>query len=370
MKFNLLAPINSTGYGVASTNFLLAANKLGHTVSWLPLGGMPQADPAIHHILKACALNAQFFTKDNPTLKIWHQNDLSQNLGRGKLVAFPFFELDRFSELEAHHLSQQDALIVASEWAKNILKENNIGVPTYVAPLGVDRSIFNENIDISENKLAQNTDTKFLCVGKWEIRKGHDIVCEAFNRAFKKEDDVQLIMACHNPFLTKPYSEVNKNEEWAEMYKISPLGDKISIFGERLESQQQIAQLMIACDCGIFASRAEAWNLELLEMMSCGKHVIATNVTGHTEFINTSNCHILNTDKKMEWAFDDFFFDGKIGKWAALGEQQIDELAAHMKNVYEDDQNKCLKLNSYGIETAQRFSWENTVNKAMEALCP
>jgi hypothetical protein len=39
----------------------------------------------------------------------------------------------------------------------------------------------------------------FLNVGKWEYRKGHDVLLEAFNKAFEPTDNVRLVMNCHNP---------------------------------------------------------------------------------------------------------------------------------------------------------------------------
>ena len=77
-------------------------------------------------------------------------------------------------------------------------------------------------------------------------------------------------------------------------------------------------------DVGVFPVRAEGWNLELLELLSCGKHVITTDYSGHTEFINNSNSRIIEIDK-LETAQDGVWFHG-TGEWAELGSRQKDQL--------------------------------------------
>ncbi len=118
-------------------------------------------------------------------------------------------------------------------------------------------------------------------------------------------------------------------------------------------------------DCGIFPARAEGWNLELLEMMSCGKSVIATGYSGHTEFCDDDNCMIVETGE-LEDAQDGKWFRGQ-GKWASIGDKQIDQMAEYMREVHKLKQKDDLKINQNGIETAKKFSWTNTANKIVES---
>merc|ERR1712167_234812 len=100
----------------------------------------------------------------------------------------------------------------------SVVEQQVPGSRVDVAPLGVDPSIF---------KCADkepNDKTIFLNVGKWEIRKGHDILCDAFNEAFKEDDNVELWMMNHNPFLDEA-----QEAEWHNLYLQSGLGSKIKI---------------------------------------------------------------------------------------------------------------------------------------------
>ena len=120
---------------------------------------------------------------------------------------------------------------------------------------------------------------------------------------------------------------------------------------------------MSQVDCGVFPSRGEGWNLELLEMMSCGKHVIATDYSAHTEFCTKDNAGLV-TITSLESAFDNKWFFGQ-GNWAKIGDHQIFDLNMKMQRFILDKKGT---VNKAGIETAKRFSWQNTAKTIMETI--
>ena len=220
-------------------------------------------------------------------------------------------------------------------------------------PLGVDTEIFKPHLSTRQK-------TIFFNCGKWEIRKGHDVLVECFNSAFGHDDDVELWMMCDNPFIG------NKNEYWKNLYKSSKLGDKIRII-PRQKSHQDVYQIMKQTDCGIFPARAEGWNLELLEMMACGKRVIATNYSAHTQYCSPVNSLLVNIEK-LEPAYDGVFFDGKIGEWASLDIDQYATIIEYMKMIHSLKQSGDLQLNTNGIETAESLSWEESAKTLLHKV--
>ena len=357
--FNIITPLNQLGYGLTGINIVKSLAELGHNIALFLLGN-PDVPYAYQEVLKMCFENSKMPNFDAPCIRIWHQHDMAEFVGNGTKIGFPIFELNRFIPQELHHLSNPDKYFVCSQWAKDILVNNlydhykwdDVEQRTHVIPLGVDRSIFRENI-------SPRKETVFMNVGKWEIRKGHDILVKAFNKAFEPEDNVELWMMCDNPFYPK-----EENFQWERTYNGSGLGDKIRMI-PRQETQKEVYNIMIQADCGVFPSRAEGWNLELLEMMSCGKSVIATNYSAHTEFCNDENCMLVETDE-LEDAHDGKWFRGQ-GQWAKIDEKQIDQLVEHMRSVHKLKQNDDLKINQEGIETAKKFTWENTAKSIVEA---
>jgi hypothetical protein len=101
-------------------------------------------------------------------------------------------------------------------------------------------------------------------------------------------------------------------------------------------------------------------------MMSCGKHVITTNYSAHTEFCNNQNAMLIDVDN-LETAFDGVFFDGKCGFWAELSDNQKEETISHMRLVHKKKQNGELNINVDGIQTAEKFSWQNSAKGILNA---
>lgn len=353
---NLIAPINNLGYGIAGWNILKALYAIDHSVTLYPISQPDNFDDV--NIIAQTINNQINFDTNKPCIKLWHQHDLQLKVGSGTYFGFPIFELTNFNSHELVSMSHCDKIMVCSDWAKEIVtsgvkKFNDSDV--YVIPLGVNSDIFIPCI--SEN--ARPT-TIFLNCGKWEIRKGHDILCQCFNDAFDPNDDVELWMLCDNPFIG------TKNDEWKSMYKNSKLGEKIRII-PRQQSQKDVYNIMRLSDCGIFPSRAEGWNLELLEMMSCGKHVITTNYSAHTQFCNKDNSMLIEINN-LETAFDGIFFDGKCGFWAELSDNQKEQTIEYMRLVHKKKQSKQLGINFNGIQTATNFSWHNSARKILDAI--
>lgn len=363
MNINLRAPYNPLGFGVAGKNILLELVKQGHKVSYFPIG-QPQLEsqeeiPLLNEVIK----NQDNFDFNAPSILIWHQHSLAEHVGKGLRFGFPIFELNKFTDREKHHLSSQDRLFVCSKWAKRVVLENIDFEERdiFVVPLGVNTEIFKPDYNNSQD-IPKNNPTIFLTCGKWEIRKTHDIIIDAFNMAFTESDNVILQMMCHNPFLNE-----EQTKEWHDKCFDSPLGKigKIQIL-DRVKTHKEVASIMNNATCGIFPSRAEGWNLELLEMMACGKNIITTNYSAHTEFCNNENS-LLIPIKELETAYDGIWFNGQ-GEWASIGEEELNCCISHLQKIYTLHQNGQLKQNVEGIKTAQKFSWSNSVSCLLKGV--
>jgi len=239
------------GYGVATTQIALALNTLGHNVAWWFIGGV-EHDPAYKFAIDKMVRNQESFDLYAPGLRIWHQFDMAEHIGRGIRCGLPIFELDEFTPREIHHLDSLDKIFVCSHWAMNVV---NNALPyrnrdTYVTPLGVNRMVFNETIGS-----PQSGWTTFINVGKWEYRKGHDVLIEAFNKAFEPRDRVRLWMMNDNPFLPPEMTAA-----WHQKYTATKMGRQVS-FIPRERSHARVAAIMGDSNCGIFPARAEGWNL-------------------------------------------------------------------------------------------------------------
>lgn len=347
---NLIAPINTLGYGYAGLNFAKQLYKIDKRVTLYPIAN--KVEPVDETgIIAQCLNNAINHNPDYPCVKIWHQHDLMQRVGRGKYYGYPIFELNKFSSHERVSLHHCDEIIVCSKWAKDIIVNETkfTDDKVHVVPLGVDSNIFKP-----VNPSSRSTTVFFNC-GKWEKRKGHDLLLQVFNEIFTQDDDVELWIMAENPFIGK------MNDDWTNLYKNSPLGHKIRVI-PRQKTHQDVYNIMKLSDCGVFPSKAEGWNLEVLEMMAIGKHVITTDYSAHTEFCTKENSMLIDINN-LETAFDGIFFKGDVGFWAEMGDNQIDQLKNYMLDIHKKKQRGQLNINQAGIETGQKFSWENATKE-------
>jgi len=346
-NLNLFCPINGTGYGITSLNITKALSA-DIDVSLFPIGNNIECnDSNDHDLIKKLLDKNSSFNYSAPCLKIWHQYDLAARIGNGHYYTFPFFEVDKLTPREIHHLNYSDFIFVASSWGKKILQNNNVTKPIYVAPLGVDMKIFS----VPEHKISiENENYRFFHIGKWEHRKSQDILLKAFDAAFDINDNVELYLLPFNPFLTEA-----ENNYWFNLVDNCRLKDKIKLFG-RLQTQYQVAEFINMCDCGVFVSRAEGWNNEIIESMAMNKPVIVTNYSAHTEYCNPDNAYLIDIDE-TEPANDGKWFKG-FGNWAKITDKQIEQIVHYMKHVY----NNRIDNNPNGVLTAKHYSWQNTAN--------
>jgi glycosyltransferase involved in cell wall biosynthesis len=344
-NLNLFCPINGTGYGITSSNIAKSLSK-DLNISLFPVGTSIDCNSdSDKELFQKLLNNSSTFDYSAPCLKIWHQYDLAARIGNGHYYTFPFFEIDKLTPREVHHLNYSDYVFVASEWGKTILQNNGIVKPIIVAPLGVDMSIFS----VPENKIRLERSTyRFFHIGKWEHRKSHDVLLQAFDAAFNDNDNVELLMLPFNPFLNE-----QENNYWFNLVDKCKLKDKIKIFG-RLQSHGEVAQFIDQCDCGVFVSRAEGWNNEIIESMAMNKPVIVTNYSAHTEYCNKDNSYLVDIDS-LESANDGKWFNG-LGNWAKIGQNQFDQIVSHMKYVYTNR----IDSNPNGVLTAKKYSWDHT----------
>ena len=51
-----------------------------------------------------------------------------------------------------------------------------------------------------------------------------------------------------------------------------------------------------------------------------------------------------------------------------IDEEQITQLAKYMREVHEKKKKDSLNINQAGVDTAKRFSWENSAKKILDAI--
>lgn len=337
---------NQTSYGITCINTIIALEKAGVNVEAIPIGG--RADWYEEQPLREATNRGAKFSRNVPCVRLYHEFDLAPHYGCGVHIGFPIFEKTLFSEQEIHQLNSVDLLFVCSHWAMRMIVENGVTTPIRVVNLGVDTDTF------KPTEPVQNAPYRFFFPGKYEVRKGFDVLTEVFENAFHYSDNFELILLPENKFIGQ------QNQEWYNYIMSSKLAGKIKIIN-RLEHHSQVAQLYQQSDCVVSFSRAEGWNLPLLEGLACGRSIIATNYSAHTEFLNSDNSTLVDINE-LEPAIDGVFFHNPNNQWASLTKTVKDQLTEALRHHYK----KGKGINENGVKTAQKFTWANTANQIIQ----
>jgi glycosyltransferase involved in cell wall biosynthesis len=362
MNLNLITSLDPIGYGYVGRFVLKELTKAGIRVALFPLSYSLSVSDDPQHPVNVSIANAGKYDPGAPSVRIAQARTQAEHVGRGKHVGFPIFELDRMDENEIHHLKQLDAILVCSKWAAGVVESSGVNVLIVVAPLGVDRAIFHENLGAGQTRdqPREPGPTIFVNTGKWEWRKGHDFLLQAFCNAFTPRDNIVLRLLSRSYLISE-----EGNDSWAKVFLTSRIGSRVQLL-PRVATQYDVAALLADCHCGVFPSRAEGWNLGLLECMSVGLNVIATNYSAHTEFVDSANCRLVYLDETAPPPEGDLLWG--TGNWGKLGPSQMDQMVHYLREVHRLHQEGNLPRNDAGIVTAKKFTWRRTAEAVLRAV--
>lgn len=233
-------------------------------------------------------------------------NPVSPVRGR-RNFAYTFFEFP-LGPNAAANAAKYDVVFCGSSWCLERMQERGI-TNGRVLVQGVDFDVF------KPQQVARNDgEFRLFSGGKFEYRKGQDIVIAAFKELSQRHDNMRLVTAWYNPWpglresvkdspYIKWWSVAVQQHEWAlEMCALNGIDpSKVTALGQL--SQSDLAAVMNQTDLGVFPNRCEGGtNLVLMEYMACGKPVVATYGTGHTDVWDFNQCFpVFGAANEMHW---------------------------------------------------------------------
>ncbi len=267
---------------------------------------------------------------------------------------------------------------------ENFIKQGGEKQKAFIVPFGVNLQIFHPNVP--PKSFDTDKKFKFLAMGWPRKTNGFDILIEAFTEEFCSDEDVCLIiktpllrphlydnpqrnltankkarMAAHNNYLLMKANI----EEWCFQAKQKKGDDcpEIRIISENEAKIETLASYYTGCDCYVQPLRGDAFGLNILEAMACGKPVIVTNFGGHLDFCNEHNSYLI--DYQLTTAVESDEEKSEFLRWAEPDKQHLRQL---MRYVYENPE----KAREVGLqahqEVSKNWTWENAARKAAESI--
>lgn len=283
-----------------------------------------------------------------------------------KNVGYAFFEYE-LTPLSLQNLKKYDLVLVGSTWNKNKLEQAGIN-NVEVLIQGIDPEIFYPS--------ESDTDKKFFKIfsgGKFELRKGQDLVLKAVKILQQKYPDIVLVNAWYN-FWPATMSLMSKSEyikyelignNWEEymlnLYKMNAI-DASRILTLPLVSNNKSREIYMYTDIGLFPNRAEGGtNLVLMEYMACGKPVIASFATGHKDILTDQNSLQLTKMKELK------VFNEKKELIANWEEADIDEIISQIEYAYFN-RDEIKRIGANAAAHLKQYTWESTADNLLKSI--
>jgi glycosyltransferase involved in cell wall biosynthesis len=288
-------------------------------------------------------------------------------------VGYAFFEHTAFepSSIETAR-THYDVLATGSSWCSEILREHGLadvrtvvqGVdPTIFRPVPGGREFFGDRFVVFSG-------------GKFELRRGQDLVIAAFKVLHERHEDVLLVTSWFNhapaslrSMRASPYirfeAPVNGVDHRALIEGVLTANGVDATRAIHLGPlpNAMMARIYRNSDVGLFPSRCEGGtNLVLMEYMACGRPAIATFGSGHKDVLTDENS--LPLRRLRQATVRDADEPPRI--WH---DAELEEVVEKLEWAYQNRERLAV-LGARAAQDMTRFTWANTARAFVELLEP
>jgi glycosyltransferase involved in cell wall biosynthesis len=241
-----------------------------------------------------------------------HDLNVATNHRAAINLAVCFFEYE-LGPNAANNAARYDTVFAGSTWCLDRLAERGIH-NTALLIQGVDGEVFKPQPKRKKTRYAAGIcvgngmkstvyadpkpgDFRIFSGGKFEYRKGQDLVIAAFREFAKTHPEAHLVCSWFNPWpslinqcialsdvVKWPDGQFTSQEDFftALMLANGISRDQFTILPQL--SHADLAREMANTDCGLFPNRCEGGtNLVLMEYAAIARPVIANTLTGHAD---------------------------------------------------------------------------------------
>lgn len=372
IKVIIRGPLLSlSGYGTHSRQifrWLLNRADINLKVQILPWGMTPwlidpdAEDGIVGEIMARSSVEPN--DRFDVSFQIQLPNEWDTNLAKFNVGVSAFVETDRCSPEWIDNCNSMQHIVVPSTFVKEVIE--NTG--TVTAPISVVHESFYDALLEPEPKvnldLGLKTDFNFLIFGQvtgqnpWTDRKNTFYMIKWLCEQFKNDADVGIVIKTNqgtnssidrkhtSTLLTKLIKEVRKGKY-----------PKIYLLHGRLEHEEihsvyknEKIKALVA------ATRGEGFGLPMLEAAASSLPIIATNWSGHLDFLNEGK--FIKLDYNLEKIHKEKV-DGKIfvegSKWAEVKEEDFKRKASKFRKSHKVPK---IWADELGVRVRENFSFK------------
>ncbi len=239
----------------------------------------------------AALLNVSQSPHEYPDLQIRHHwPPKFTKPANGKLVVIFPWEYGSLPMIWRDQMKQNaDEIWVYSTYLKQCYEQS--GLPSkkiHIVPPGIDCELFNPE----QPELPLFADLKarrfcFLYNGGVTLRKGTDILVNAYLNEFKANENVCLIIKDSFSYGKELAAKIQSLSSRTDIAKIHYILQNFK--------HEELPSLYRSCDCYVHPYRAEGFGLPVAEALACGKPVITTDHGSTCDFIDSQTGFLIKS---------------------------------------------------------------------------
>ena len=335
---------SSIGLGHAARSYVRAAQLCDRlNVSWNPISlkGRDQTDYRREFPSNSAEYDAELSVFGLDSIDRLHDLHAVESFS----ILCPFWELSSIDQ-SIQTLHQHDSIWAASSFIETAVNQFLDERSAYSRPqvLRMPLAIMDQPSNSDANNASVFRVLVSFDVNSWLSRKNPLNAIRAFQAAFPKTDDAELIVKinplprsfrAHLRSFLPPVREAHgllraDSAFKSELKRLAARDKRLTIINRSL-TQSEMDALFSTVGTYLSLHRAEGFGLGLAEAMARRIPVVGTDYGGTTDFLNESTGFPISYELKALNSGDYFQAEGKV--WA---EPSIEDAAAALRAIYDD----------------------------------
>jgi glycosyltransferase involved in cell wall biosynthesis len=286
-------------------------------------------------------------------------------------VGFAVFEEDILPEMATNRARRwYRHLATGSTYCAEVLKQhgfNNISTVFH----GVDTAIFHPR-----EYPRELFPGKFVVFsgGKFEFRKGQDIVIRAYKVLQDRHPDVAFVNSWYNHWpqsmdtmaastlIQYAQPKPQRYAEWMNGILASNGIDLTRVVTVGMRENRLLTHVYHQTDVGLFPNRAEGGtNMVMMEYMACGKPVVGSFNTGHKDVLRKENAVLIEKHRLLPMKSSD---DKVVAHW---NDPDLDETIEKLEWAYQNRGTLASLGTQAGTDMAG-FTWKKVAEGLLRAI--
>lgn len=383
-----------SGYGAHSRDLLQALYEMDmfeikiDSCSWgsTPLTAL-ESNNTFHQWIEENVVNINVPVQPDVYVQVTVPNEF-QRIGKFNIGVTAGIETTIAPKEWVDGCNRMDLIITTSNFSKDVLlqtvynenekntgklvKQHRINKPIDVLFEGVDTSVYNNTYD--GFKLDIKEDFAFLFVGHWlkgdlgQDRKDVGMLIKTFVESFKdKENKPALVLKTSSATFSVKEREVFRTriEQLVEGVENPP--SIYLLFGDLTDTEMNGLYNHPKIKSMISITKGEGFGRPLLEFSMTGKPIIASNWSGHKDFLPMDKAIMIGgkLTEVHDSVIDNFIIKGS--KWFTANYNEAAEIMRLVTLDYEKFSQKSEQLRLNNLEN---FTKEKMKDKFVELLSP